>query len=112
MSKQEATPQQPLSPEQEYQQMFSQLSTQFKAPLRNILGEAQEAVQNTISNVIQQLIQMNLALKNSNREVMRLQKLCTDNHISFELRSPNRAERRSQERKHAKEVKITSTLKK
>jgi len=97
--------QQSLSPEQQYQQQFSQLSTQFKTPLRNILGEAEEAVQNTISNMIQQLIQIRIALKNSNEEVTRLQKLCTDNHISFELRSPNRVERRSIKREQVKKDK-------
>jgi len=47
------------------------------------MGEAEEAVQNTISNLIQQSIQMNNALKNSNQEIQRLQKLLTDNNVSF-----------------------------
>jgi len=109
LSKQETTPtqQQPLTPEQQYQQVFSQLSTQFKTPLRNILGEAEEAVQNTVSNLIQQLIQINNALKSSNNEIIRLQKLCVDNEVSFELRAPNRTERRSIEREQAKKDKKT-----
>jgi len=107
LSKQEAAAtQQPLTPEQQYQQMFTQLSAQFKTPLRNILGEAHEAVQNTISNMIQQLIQMQLALKNTNQEVARLQKLCTDNNISFNSSPPNRSERRSAERKAKQKNKI------
>jgi len=93
LSKQEAHIQ-PLTPEQQDKQLFSQLSTQYKTPLRNILGEAEEAVQNTISNMIQQLIQMNLILKNLNQEVTRLQKLCTDNNVNFIPKSPNRKERR------------------
>jgi len=107
LSKQETAPtqQQPLTPEQQYQQMFSQLSTQFKTPLRNILGETQEVVQNTVSNMIQQLIQIHLALENSNKEITRLQKLCADNNISSELPPPNRAERRSIERKQSKKDK-------
>lgn len=110
MSKQE-TPTQPLTPEQEYQQLFSQLSTQFKIPLRNILGETQEAVQNTVSTLIQQIIQINNSLKTSNQQVARLQELLTDNKISFTPTSPNRAQRRAAERKQTKEVKPTSNIK-
>ena len=88
--------QQPSTPDQQYQQMFTQLSAQFKTPLRNILGETQEAVQNTVSTMIQQLIQVHLALKESNKEVVRLQKLCTDNKINFN-HIPNRAQRRAKE---------------
>lgn len=104
MSKQESsTPEsstpESLTPEQQYQQMFSQLSIQYKTPLRNILGETQEMIQNTVSNLIQQLVQIQLALKNSNQEILRLQKLCTDNNMSFTPKSPNRKERRAKERK-------------
>jgi len=103
---------QPLTPEQQYQQMFNRLSVQFKDPLRNIMGQAEEVAQNTISNLIQQLIQINNAVKNSNQEVLRLQKLCTDNKINFKPLPPNRAERREQERKAAKNGKITHPDKK
>lgn len=104
MSKQKEVPSQspPLTPEQQYQQMFSQLSTQYKTPLRTMLSETEEAVQNTISQLIQQLIQINNTLKQSNQENTRLQKLCTDNNINFNLHSPNRSERRAGERKQAK----------
>lgn len=77
-----------LTPEQEQQQLFSQLSTQYKAPLRNILGEAEEAVQNTISNMIQQMMGLHNALKNSNQEKERLQKLCVDNKIDIQPIKP------------------------
>ena len=109
MNKQESPTQQQephipqqLTPEQQQQQMFSQLSVQYKAPLRDIIGQAQEAVQTTISNMIQQLMQMNNALKTSNKEVIRLQKVCIDNKISFSPPPPNRAERRALERKQDK----------
>jgi len=100
----EATPtqQQLTSVQQQYQQMFSQLSIQFKTPLRNIMGESEEAVQNTISNLLNQIIQSNNALKNLNEKVERLEKLCTDNHISFMPKSLNRTERRALEKKQAK----------
>ena len=101
MSKQ--TPQQPpLTPEQENQQLFHRLSVEYKKPIRDILGEAQEAVQNTISNMIQQLIQLNNALKKSNQEITHLQKICTDNKIPFTPRPQNRAERREEKRKQSK----------
>lgn len=72
-----------LTPEQQQQQLFSQLSAQYKTPLRNILSESEEAVQNTISNMIQQLMGLRNALKNSNQEKERLQKLCIDNKINI-----------------------------
>jgi len=97
-----------LTPEQEQQQLFSKLSAQYKTPLRNILGEAEEAVQNTISNMIQQMIGLHNALKNSNQEKERLQKLCVDNKINIHPTPPNRAERRSQERKADKKEKLGS----
>ncbi len=113
MSKQKETPtQKSLTPEQKSQQIFSQLSSQFKAPLRNIMGEAEEAVQNTISNLIQQLIQINNSLTSSNNEVMRLRELCTKNKIDFGARPPNRAERRANERKQDKKAKSSYTLEK
>lgn len=102
MSEQKPPTQQVSTPEEQYQQMFSQLSEQYKKPLRNIMGETQEAIQNTISNIIQQLININLSLKSSNQEIIRLQKLCADNKISSSLPPPNRAERRKMERKQAK----------
>ena len=103
MSKQETpTPPQSLTPEQQYNQMFSQLSAKYKTPLRNILSETEEAVQNTISNLIQQLIQTTNILKNTNGEVLRLQKLCTDNNVNFISKPPNRKERRAEERKQDK----------
>jgi len=109
LSKQEQIPtQQPLTQEQQNQQMFSRLSTQFKTPLRNILSEAEETVQVTITNLIHQIIQIQNTLKISNQQVVRLQKLCADNKISFNPPPPNRAERRSQERKAVKNGKITN----
>ena len=75
--------------EQEQQQLFSKLSAQYKTPLRNILGEAEEAVQNTISNMIQQMIVFDNALKKSNQEKERLQKLCIDNKININPIIPN-----------------------
>lgn len=112
MSKPEIPTPQPLTPEQQHQQMFSRLSAQYKTPLRNILSETEEVVQNTISNLIHQIIQMTNALKNTNNEVLRLQKLCLDNHLSIMPKSPNRKERRAEERKQDKKKKITSTVKK
>jgi len=93
---------QALIPDQQYQQMFSKLSTQFKTPLRNILGETQEVVQNITSNLIDQLVRTNIALKDSNEKVIHLQKLCTDNNILFMPKSPNRKERRATDRKAKK----------
>jgi len=100
--KQEHPKEKQLTSEQQYQQLFAQLSAQYKTPLRNILGETQEAVQNVISNLIGQLIQIRSNLNNSNQEVIRLQKLCTDNQVSFMSKSPNRKERREVERNQAK----------
>jgi len=104
LSEQGSIPQ-PLTPEQQYQKIFTQLSVQFKDPLRNIMGQAEEVAQNTISNLIKQLIQINSTLENSNQEVLRLQKLCVNNKINVKLPPPNRAQRRSQERKQAKNTK-------
>ena len=93
--------------------MVLQLSAQFKAPVRNVIGEVQEIISNHLSTIIQQLAQMNVALKNSNAKVISLQKLCTDNNIAFEVpRSTNRAERRAKERKQAKIVKNTPNTEK
>jgi hypothetical protein len=92
----------PPTPEQQNQQIINQLSTQYKAPLRDIMGQAEEAVQTTISNMILQLVQMNDALVASNKDVIRLQKICTDNKLDFQPLLPNRAERRAQERKDKK----------
>ncbi len=72
-----------LTPEQEQQQLFKQLSAQFKTPLRGIMGEAEEAVQNTISNLIQQIVQIHYSLKGVNAEVERLKKLCDDNKVIY-----------------------------
>jgi len=102
MSKEETPPQKPLTPEQQYKQIFSQLSAQFKNPIRNIMSEAEETVQNTITTLIQQLLQINNALKNSNEEIVKLQKLLGENKIDFSPTLPNRAERRAQERKQSK----------
>lgn len=65
------------------QQMFNQLSAQFKTPLRTIIGEAEEAVQTTISNMIQQMIGMNGVIEAANTEAARLRKLCLDNKIEI-----------------------------
>ena len=83
------------------QQLFSQLSSQYKTPLRNVLGEAQEIVQNTVSNILQQLIQMNKVLADSKKEVERLKKILDENKINYIVspKPPNRAERRREERK-------------
>ena len=85
--------------------------SQFKTPLRNVLGEAEEAVQNTISRMIQQIIQRNDSLKVLNQEVTRLQKLCTDNNVSFTPTPQNRKERRVEEREQTKEVELTPNIK-
>ena len=89
---------------QEQQKIFSQLSAQYKTPLRNILGEAEEAVQNTISNMIRQMMGLHNALQNSNQENQRLQKLCEDNKIEWKPKvvTPNRAQRREMEHKNKK----------
>jgi len=57
------------------------LSQQYKTPIRNVLGEAEEVVQTTITNLLNQLVQMHNALQNNNVEIQRLQKLLSDNNI-------------------------------
>jgi len=104
LSKPEVPKAKPLTQEQKDLQMFSQLSTQYKNPIRRILSEAEEMVQNTISNLLQQLIQINNTLQSSQQEITRLQKLCTDNNISFNPPPPNRSERRAEERKQKKKA--------
>jgi len=114
MSKQKEVPSQPpqLTPEQQNQRIFSRLSAQFKTPIRTILSETEEMIQNTISTIIQEMIQINNALKTSNQEITRLQKLCTDNNIQFGSHPANRAERRAKDRKRGKEVKDQSKINK
>ena len=90
MSKEQPTQQQ-LTSEQERQKMFSQLSNQYKVPLRNIMGETEEAVQTTITSMIHQMIGLNNALTNMNQQLKHLQKLCIDNKINFNSPPPNRA---------------------
>jgi len=82
-----------LNPAQDQQQLFSQLSAQYKTPLRNILGECEEAVQTTITNMISQMIGLHNALKSSNQEKERLQKLCIDNKINIQPVKPKIEER-------------------
>ena len=57
------------------------LSQQYKTPLRTVLGEAEELVQNTITSLLNQLVQMNDAMRSSQVENARLQKLLSDNNI-------------------------------
>jgi len=71
MSEQKPVPTpEPLTPEQQELQMFSILATQFKDPLRNIMGQAEEVAQNTVSNLIRQFAKNNIALKNSKQETI------------------------------------------
>lgn len=72
---------QQLTPQQKSQQLFIQLSQQYKTPLRNVLGEAQEFAQTTITNLLDQMVKMNIALESSGTEIARLQKLLKDNNI-------------------------------
>jgi len=84
-------------------EIFTKLSTQYKAPLRNIIGEAEEAIQTTITHMIHQMIALNNALTMKNTEIIRLQKLCTDNKINFNPPTPpNRAQRRAKLQKKNK----------
>ena len=69
------------TPQQQSQELFMKLSQQYKTPLRNILGEAEEVVQTTITSLLNQLVQMNVALQSSQVENNRLQKLLSDNNI-------------------------------
>ncbi len=74
---------QTITPDQ--QQLFAQLSQQFKTPLRNVIGEMEEVVQNTISNLIQQIVVLNKHVSDANKEINRLKKLCDDNKINWNL---------------------------
>ena len=73
--------QQELTSQQKSERLFIQLSQQYKTPLRNVLGEAQEFAQTTVTNMINQMVKMNLALEVSGAEIARLQKLLKDNKI-------------------------------
>ena len=79
-TEQNQIPKQEMSSEEKIKQKGLQLSIhlsqQFKSPLRDIMGQAEEVIQNTISTLIRETVTLD-------QEVIRLRKLCDDNKIKW-----------------------------
>lgn len=96
MSKQNSPAVEPsqLTPQQNIQQRFTQLSDNAKAPIRQVISQMEEVVLNSISSTIQAVVMAESSRDQLNVEIMRLRKLCDDNKIDWKPKPPNRAQER------------------
>lgn len=99
-----------ISPEaqaiqEQQQQIFVNLSRQFKDPIRNSISHLEEQTLTAINGMIQQVINSQMELKKYTSEILRLRKLCDDNKINHIANPPKNREQRRREEKTIKKQK-------